>query len=212
MSKISKNEFNAVLNGETFTDKDAFFKRLAELREKGNFEYSCTSSFISEEDDCDEVSDSEFEKCDKCNGCEIKLLTPGAARELKDRLDSDNLTKVDKVQALLEIDNTIAHFSDEYRKAEKAREDLKRKCTDLYLEIEDKRRDLKRIYEDYTSNLANSEEIVSINRFLIDLKCDILATAPVEDEDKTDEETFNRVQDFKSAVKNLYQLIQKFEE
>lgn len=210
MSKTTKNEFKAILNGVTFTDKEAFLKRLAELRDSGNFEYSCTSSVFTEEDDCDEVSDSEFEHCDKCNDCEIKLLTPGAVQELKDRLDSDNLTKAEKVQALLEIDHTIAHFSDEYRKAEKVREDLKRKCTDLYLEIEDKRRDLKRIYEDYTSNLANSEEIVSINRFLIDLKCDIIATTSVSDE--TDEETFNSVQDFKSAVKNLYHLIQKFEE
>ena len=131
---------------------------------------------------------------------------------MKDRLKSDNLTKAEKVQALLEIDETIAHFSAEYAKTEKAREELKKKRTDLYLEIEDKCRDLKRIDEDIASSLANSEEIVSINRFLIDLKCDIIATAPVEDEDEIDEQTFDKVQEFKSAVKNLYQLIQNFEE
>lgn len=214
MSKTTKNEFKAILNGETFTDKEAFLKRLAELRDSGNFEYSCTSSVVTEEDDCDEVSDSEFEHSETLNDCEPKfrILTPGAARELKDRLNSDNLTKAEKVQALLEIDETIAHFSAEYAKTEKAREELKKKRTDLYLEIEDKCRDFKRIDEDIASSLANSEEIVSINRFLIDLKCDIIATAPVEDEDEIDEQTFDKVQEFKSAVKNLYHLIQKFEE
>lgn len=212
MSKTTKNEFKAILNGETFTDKEAFLKRLAELRDSGNFEYSCTSSVVTEEDDCDEVSDSEFEHSETLNDCEPKfrILTPGAVRELKDRLKSDNLTRTEKLQALMEIDETIEHFRGEYDKTVKVREGLKKKNTDLYLEIEDKCRDLKRNLEDYTSSLANSEEILSINRLLIDLKCDIIASTSVSDE--TDEETFNSVQDFKSAVKNLYHLIQKFEE
>lgn len=212
MSKTTKNEFKAVLNGETFTDKDAFLNKLAELKDSGNFEYSCcTSSVVTEEEDnCDKLQDSsEFENRVELNS-KVKLLTPGAVRELKDRLNSDSLTRTEKLQALMEIDETIAHFREEYSKAEKVREGLKKKHTDLYLEIEDKCRDLKRNLEDYTSSLANSEEILSINRLLIDLKCDIIASTSVSDE--TDEETFNRVQDFKSAVKNLYHLIQKFEE
>lgn len=211
MSKTTKNEFKAILNGETFTDKEAFLKRLAELRDSGNFEYSCTSSVVTEEDDCDEVSDL-VKQCDNLNDCEPKfrILTPGEVRELKDRLKSDNLTRTEKLQALMEIDETIEHFRGEYDKTVKMREGLKKKHTDLYLEIEDKYRDLKRNLEDYTSSLANSEEILSINRLLIDLKCDIIASTSVSDE--TDEETFNRVQDFKSAVKNLYHLIEKFEE
>lgn len=209
MSKTTKNEFKAILNGERFTDKDEFFKRLAELRDSGNFEYSCASSFVTE-DDCDEVSDSEFEHSETLNDCEIKLLTPGVVRKLKDRLRSDDLSKAEKLQALMEIDETIEHFREEYDKAVNIREDLKRKYTDIYLEIEDKCRDLKRICEDYTSSLLNSEEILSINRLLIDLKCDIIASFPTDD--LVDEETFIKVQDFKSAVKNLYQLIQKFED